>query len=105
MKTLSKTQLAANLKHEDECARVGGKTPSTYIVAADVVKELELILVVFSDKSIGTLDFTKLRKSNVEPDLDKVQVIDHGLTLALGDYEIGSEVFLLNVTPIFPDGE
>ena len=98
MNTLSKAQLTANLKLEDECTRVGSKAPSPYIVAADVVKELELIVVVFSDKSIGTLDFDHLHKSKVEPDFNKVRVVDYGLTLALGDYEIDSEMFMLMAT-------
>ena len=103
MKTISKAHLTANLKFEDECARAGGKIPTPYIIAADVVKEVEMIVVVFSDKSIGALGFDALRKSHVEPNLDKVSIIDYGLTLKLGDYEIDSEVFKPNIVPVFEE--
>ncbi len=95
MKTLSKEQLAANLSFVDDCLRVGGKSPPPYIVAADAVPEIDVVVVVFSDKTVASMDYAWFVENPMaKPDFSNLEIIDQGLTLKMGDYEVGADTLL-----------
>lgn len=98
MKTLDKRQLQETLDYIDECIKHGGKpgSLSRLIIAADVVPELEVVVVLFADRSAKVYDYAWfLPNPTAKPDFTEVSVIDNGQTLRLGDYEVGTDVMRL----------
>lgn len=91
MITISESEQASNVAFFDECVRVGSRVPGPYIMAADLVKDLSLVVVVFSDSRVVAMPTTNFAATNVAPEFDKMSVIDHGLTLKLGEYEAGAD--------------
>lgn len=95
MKTLAKAQLDENLAFIDECISVGARTPPTFILAADAVQEAGVVVVVLSDRTVTSMDFTEFASNpTAAPDFLDLEIIDHGLTLRLGSYEVDVDTFL-----------
>ena len=100
MKTLPKDMFDANISYVDDCLRLGGKMPPPYIVAADVVREVDIVVVVFSDKTVASLDFAWVVENPMAaPNFDLLEIIDHGLTLKMGEYEVGADTLLSRELP------
>ena len=94
MKTLDKVQLQETLDYIDECIKHGG-TPgslSRLIIAADAVPELEVMVILFADKTAVVKDFDWFEPNALyKPNFNIVSVLDNGQTLQLGTYEVGSD--------------
>ncbi len=101
MKILAKDQLDENIAFVDECISLGAHTPPTFILAADVVPEVGVVVVVFSDRTVASMEFSEFTPNpTATPDFSDLEIIDHGLTLRLGSYEVDVGTFMSGWTNI-----